>query len=49
MFFLSLMAGYLAASHWLCAFPVEAGSNKSVKERIMSAMIEVAGRPLAGA
>lgn len=41
------MASYMAASHWLCAFPTEAGSSKSVKERIASAMIEVAGKPLA--
>ena len=39
--------GPLVATHWIVAVPTDLGAAKAV-ERFKSAMIEAAGRPLAG-
>lgn len=42
-------SSYLNSSHWLVAFPnVPNGSHDSVLKRVNAAMVEAAGKTLAG-
>jgi hypothetical protein len=42
------MMNSLTASHWLISVPNVEGSKRTPKERLATAMIETASKPLAG-